>query len=393
MKNWTRISLFSAFISAALHFYLIMHFYPLHFGFSADSAVCNINQTFNCDAVSSSQFADILGIPLAAFGFAANAVLFALVLMGWLNWSENSRRFRVAASQLSIFSVLTSVVLLFISFTSLKQHCIVCLSLHVFAFISLALNLKIEKTAAGDWLPTDNSGLKAGTIALIPLIAFLIHKSYLQSYGADGIQRMVQNAVADWQSDPPRNFIIKPILAKGASSENAKMVIKEFADLLCHHCKMAAPSLSAFTASHQDDVRFEFYLFALDADCNPEVKFSSGLSCSLARILVCAEKQNLGWMVQEKIFEKQEELMAYTQPDDMTNKALELFDKTALDQQQIRNCIKDPEINQLLIEQGKQGKQVNVEGTPTIFVSNKKLPRGQVIPVLQEVHRLIRSQP
>lgn len=391
MKNWTRISLFSAFISVCLHFYLILHFYPLRFGFSQESAACNINQTFNCDAVSASSFAELFGIPLAAYGFATNVILFVVIMLGWLNWSVDSRKFRATATQISLLSAMASLVMIAISFSALKQHCIVCLALHALALVILYANLKIEKPTWSDWLPADNAGLKAGVALGIPLLAFIVHKSYLQSYGADGIQRSINNAVLDWQAAPTQNFVAKPLLTKGASEQNATMVIREFADLLCHHCKAAAPSLAAFTDSHSSDVRFEFYVFPLDGNCNPEMKSSNGLSCALSRILVCAEKQNLGWVTKGILFEHQNDLITVGHPDEITNKALEFLKNSGLDQTQIRECIKDPQINDILAEQSKQGKLAQVEGTPTVYVSNKKLPRGQMIPVLQAVHKMIKD--
>ena len=391
MKNWTRLALFSSFISLCLHFYLLMHFYPLRFGFAKEASVCNVNQTFNCDSVSTSIYADIFGIPMAGFGFVVNTFLFVLILLGWLNWSDDSKKFRSTATQLSLFSAAVSLVMLVISFTALKQYCLVCMALHGLAFVILFANIKIEPLSWGDWSPTQHPGLKTGVLVGIPLLAFIMHKSYLQSYGADEIQRIIQNVVSDWQTEKPKSFSTKPLLSKGAPAESAKMVIREFADLLCHHCKMAAPSLSAFADSHSDDVRMEFYLFPLDGNCNPEMSYSSGLSCALARILVCAEQQNLGWQVQEKLFEKQEDLMTAQQPEEITTKALQLFDGTKLDQQKIKDCIKDPGTNTILVDQSKQGKAVNVEGTPTVFVADKKLSRGQLIPVLQEVYNRLTS--
>lgn len=392
MKNWTRISLFSALLSVCLHFYLILHYYPLRFGFSQDSAACNINSIFNCDAVSASQFAQVADIPMAAFGFACNLILFGLILLGWLNWSTDSRKFRVTATQLSMASALISVIMLIISFTALKQHCIVCLVLHILAFVIFIANFKVEQPTASDWSLLHNIKLKAGCFLTIPILAFIVHKSYMQSYGADGIQRAINNSVLDWQSAPTQTFLAKPILVKGASQENAKMVIREFADLLCSHCKTAAPSLSAFTESHQSDVRLEFYFFPLDGECNPEMKSSNGLSCALSRIVICAEKQNLGWLAQSRIFENQVNLFSNSQPEQMINKALELFNDTSLDQNQVRECLKDPQLNDILVEQSKQGKMAQVEGTPTIYVSGKKLSRGQMIPVLQAVYKIIKSE-
>ena len=240
-------------------------------------------------------------------------------------------------------------------------------------------------------MPTPLAGLKAGVVLSIPLVAFLIHKTYLQNYGANEVGRMVQNAVADWQTSQPKSFMTKPLLSKGAPAEKAKVVIREFADLLCGHCKTATPSLSAFAEVHQDDVRLEFYLFPLDGACNPEMKSAMGLSCALSRILVCSERQERGWATLKTLFDNQALLMMSGNVEEVTNKAFGFIEKLGLDQAKLRECANDPRVNEILEEQSRQGKLAGIEGTPTIYVSDKKLPRGQMVPVLQAVRKMILS--
>jgi uncharacterized membrane protein len=55
--------------------------YLTYLGFAQSSSICDINDTFSCSAVSSSEYGEFLGIPTALFGLAfvfTNIALFIL---------------------------------------------------------------------------------------------------------------------------------------------------------------------------------------------------------------------------------------------------------------------------------------------------------------------------
>jgi protein-disulfide isomerase len=55
----------------------------------------------------------------------------------------------------------------------------------------------------------------------------------------------------------------------------------------------------------------------------------------------------------------------------------------------LKACMESPETHEHILTQARLGKTANVEGTPTIYANGKKLPRGQLIPVLESTYQTI----
>jgi protein-disulfide isomerase len=53
--------------------------------------------------------------------------------------------------------------------------------------------------------------------------------------------------------------------------------------------------------------------------------------------------------------------------------------------------MESPESMALIRQMAEEGKNSKIEGTPTIFVNNRKLDRGQILPVLQAVYEQIKN--
>src|SRR5262245_32456387 len=94
MKTRVQLALVGCLLSVGIHIYLALHYYPLKLGIAGSQSLCNINEKFNCDAVAASQYSAFLDIPMAIWGAVVNALLFGLVLMSWLEWSEHPERLR-----------------------------------------------------------------------------------------------------------------------------------------------------------------------------------------------------------------------------------------------------------------------------------------------------------
>ena len=69
------LAMLSTLLTLGLHAYLALKFYALRFGALGQSSACNINELWNCDAVSASSYAQFLGIPLAIWGLSTHIIL------------------------------------------------------------------------------------------------------------------------------------------------------------------------------------------------------------------------------------------------------------------------------------------------------------------------------
>jgi protein-disulfide isomerase len=184
---------------------------------------------------------------------------------------------------------------------------------------------------------------------------------------------------------PKIEFVAKPSLAKGAEASQATLILTEFADFRCGHCKRASFTLHAF-AKANPDVRFEFYSFPLDGACNEKIPQATGLSCRLASAVYCAEKDGKGWEMHDLIFAHQETINNFTTSAQIDGLLAKEISSTGLNWESVQRCIEQPETTDSIKSQAKQGALANVPGTPTVFANGRLVTRGSMLPVLQAIH-------
>lgn len=392
MKTKVLAALMSFALSAVLHSYLTMKHYPLHLGFSSGDSVCNVSARFNCDAVTASSYSQVFGLPISILGGTYNLMLLLITLFAWWGWRGDVKTGLRESLWLSGGSLIASLVMGFISLFLINNYCLFCLGtyfLSLFGFVGLYASVAEDKPfrhLSADiklWF-SEKKGVW-GFILFVPAAALFIHTAILQNYGADQLDQVVQTALSDWNNAPTQTFTSTPSLVKGASPEKAKMILTEFADFLCGHCKMAAPSIAAFVNSHSDQVRLIFYSFPLDSFCNSEIKQGNGVPCFLAEAVYCAERQNKGWNLHELIYTKQTHFYKANNGTEAHNLLKELSREINLNWETLDVCLNDPNTKQIIKNQAVQGKAVDIQGTPSFFVNGKKLERGQLLPVLNAV--------
>jgi len=394
-KPWKfYLALFTSFAALATHFYLSKHFFELHLGLSSGTAACNINSTFNCDTVSASKYATLFGIPMALWGLTTQLILFLFTINYTLGLSSDRSRLGRYSFYLSFFVAGTSIAMGSISLFFLSSYCLFCMLAYLLSFINLfaitsSLDTKPWSNLVEDlrFAVTTNKGVGIAVLSIIPL-TFLFNNMFLDHFGGSLLKDSVESSFFGW-SDPatPIKTFSNDGLTKGP--ENAKMVIVEFADFLCPHCKHAAPSLKVFTDSHSD-VKLIFKAFPLDGSCNADAKMpkGDGTRCVLAKTVFCAEKlAKKGWDIYEKVFELQEKI--YTSGNS-TEILKTLMEENKIDNAAMETCRNSEDVHKSIVAQSQEGMQAQIEGTPSIFVNNRLLTRGQLIPVLQRVYDSIK---
>jgi protein-disulfide isomerase/uncharacterized membrane protein len=366
-----------------------MH-YNLSYGMSEGASVCNVNATFNCDAVDSSSYSKLFGIPIALWALMTNAGLLILVLAAIFTADERRLQYQKIAMALSAYLAFMSVVMAVISVTQLNTFCLFCilqyaLSLLNFAVLFTAIPRAQRIFGSADFRPLlkgGETGLRFAlvVIILIPFATVLGHASIVNgretSLFGPGNRFNPQSYVTEWNANTPYTFDETKGLTRGAT--NAKVTIVEFADYLCPHCRASSPMFDAFALAHPE-AHFVFFVFPLDGQCNEGISPHDGKRCELAQAVYCASKQNKGWEAQHWVFSK------YEPGTDWKTMASELnMDKAAFEQ-----CSTSPEAHEAVLAQAKIGRETKIEGTPTVFVNGKQLPMGQIRVVLEEAVKKI----
>lgn len=391
MKNRVRLALMSCLASVSAHLYLALHYYPLKVGLASGQSLCNISAKFDCDAVSASAYSALFGVPLAIWGAVANAVLFGLILMSWLEWSEHPERLRRWSLLLAGVIASASLIMGGISLAFMHNFCIVCMGLYVLSFVQFFAYkaflrepfwANIKSDVPHLW--SESRGVSIALIA-VPVLAFFVHKIFEQNLGISQMDRVVTESVEDWQAAPQQSFVAKPSMSKGPAPDQAVMTLVEFADFRCGHCKKAGLTLKAFTNAHPD-VRLEFYSFPLDGSCNEKINDASGISCRLAAAVVCAEQKGQGWEAHDAIFAVQDEINHLGNVAELDLLLSKELAKIGINWESMQACLTDSATTDAIKAQAKQGALVNVMGTPTLFANGRLVPRV-IVPVLQELRQ------
>lgn len=395
--NKKLIVVISAIILAILtHAYLTNHYYPLKYGMAPTESLCQLGDNMDCDVAATSKYSSILGIPLSVFGMTFHVILLLMVISVWTGLSENKQRTLRVATLLAGFSVAMSLLLAVISATQLSAWCPFCILGYVFSFVIFAvLWMLLEEplykvTSDIGALFTESRWLLVG-ILVIPASAFITHKAITKSFGGDRLETIVRSAVNEWKVNPAVDMsAFAPALAKGPEAGQAKMTLVEFADFRCGHCGMAAPSVHAFLKAHKD-VRFLFYNFPLDGECNENIGSGDGVSCRLAKAVTCAgqEDSRKGFDLHDYIFKNQKDFQMTRKVSEADEKLKTAATAGGLDWDSMVTCMDDPATHEAIKAQVKAGHTSKIRGTPTFFVNGKLLSRGQFIPVLKAVHSAI----
>lgn len=389
-----RIALIFVVVAVFSHLYLTNHYYELSFGLSPEGSLCNINKQFSCDTVSASRFSSFLGLPIAAWGAATNSVLLVLLFGLILRWADDLARLFSFTFYLSGLTVLASVVMATFSAFVLHTYCLFCMAAYACSIIVFELLRRSRIPDPRSFFENIKSlfGPAKNYLALLVMIpagAYLLNLSILSNYGAKDLSEFVNTSIFDWQNAPTVQVPVPPSMVKGAKDGEAKVIIEEFADFRCGHCRSASGSLAAFVAS-RPDVQMKFYNFPLDSSCNPAVSFGDGVSCLFARAVTCAERlQEKGWAIHDRL---------YSEFENTSHMSVEVAKKSIVDwtselgipSETMLTCLDDEEIRKLIAQQAKAGNENGVKGTPSIYVNGRKLPRGQSLPVLEKAYNLSR---
>ncbi len=369
-------------ISFCIFAYLTFHHYSLKLGLDAPS-LCQINAQLNCDTAAQSQYAEIFNIPIAVLGLAYSTVFFLIFLLFKLEWTDFSASGKAILKLITAGSALYSIILLSISAINLKVFCPFCIAAYVASFIICFLVWSEFKTISlsKQWPHfLQEKGLLT-SLASIFILAWFVSGTISNNYGLSELQKIIPEKIYLWQNSPSQDFNKELGLVKGSTDPNA-IVLVEFADFKCPHCKVAAQTFKTFMST-QNKVKMIYKPFPLDGTCNPSIPSKGdGSRCELAGWTLCAEKLlKKGWDVHYWIFEHQENLF---KTSDLTESFKQMTtDLNITPTEELKTCSTSVETYDLLKQLSLEGQKAAITGTPTIFLNNKKLEGAQNINILR----------
>lgn len=367
MKKWGIILvLVGACVGIVCAAYSLHHYVAVMHNTQDAPAFCAINDTFNCDAVAASSYAAWKSVPLAGIGLLFFAVQLLLAL--WALWDRAGQAgAATVGAGLGLFGLLPSAYLIYVMAVVLGAYCIPCLGMDV----SQALIL-IGWFGSGlvRWkaLRERTEYLRPATAVLVlgavgGLLLVNLGDSAASASGKPSPALLAQ-AIAAWQRQPAQNFSITPEHFPMKGNPDAPITVVEFSDFQCPFCKLAAKTLWPALNEYRQQIRFVFVNFPMDNSCNTKLQQPMHQSaCVAARGGICAQQLGKFWQYHDALFADQKAI----------NREMVVAQAKALgaDPAAFAACLDAPETEQILQQHLALGQQVQLPGTPAIFINGR----------------------
>jgi uncharacterized membrane protein/protein-disulfide isomerase len=347
----------------------------------AYSSFCDVNATVSCKAAYLSRYGSVAGVPVAVGGL----LFFTWVLL--LLWGARGKSAIKDSAPAYIFagSTLALAVVLYLAYASffvLHEVCPLCVATYVAVIGTFVISggaSSVPMSSLPSRLLRDMRVLVATPLALVVALLFIAGASWgMTVFPRETERPAVQQAApltAQQSSELARWWELQPKANNFPYDNNgAKVLVVEFADFQCPHCRDAyfglKPVLDRYAASHPKDVSFIFKTWPLNSNCNPAVPSASFVaSCDASALYVMAKRKGTGDALRDWFFLHQSELSPNTVREAASSIA-KVTDFQAGYDKAIQEVKTDAAV----------GTSLQVHSTPTFFINGRALPAGAIAP-------------
>lgn len=155
--------------------------------------------------------------------------------------------------------------------------------------------------------------------------------------------------------------------------KSAPVTIVEFGDLQCPACKAAQPSIQQLVEG-EPNARFVFENFPLDIH-NWAMKGALYADC------VAHASNDAFWKFIATVYDRQPEITA----ENVDDKLSQIADQSGVKGSEVAVCAAKPETKAHVEASIALGKEVDVNGTPTLFINGRRI--GNVDPHMVDVYK------
>lgn len=325
-------------------------------------SVCAIKDTINCETVALSPWSVFAGLPVSVWGIIGYTLMGLLALWGAFRIRLHDSWPVGILFVLSLFSVLCSLFLAFISLTRIDSICLFCFSTYAINAGLLIVSWGLLKERSDGMYATCMNDLQSllkhrwilALIVLIPLAAIITLELSVDSYWA----------FPEWTKG---SEIAQGRSLKGGHSwigaEKPKVTIVEFSDYQCPFCRKAHKAIREIISRYPTQVRLVHRQLPLDHHCNPNIarKYHE-YGCLFAEAAECAALHGQFWKMNDALFFEQDRIKA----KDID--VLKLAVRFGIDRSSFEECLENHLTMPQLLKDIREAKRRGVQGTPTFFM-------------------------
>lgn len=251
---------------------------------------CAADGKVDCAQVINSPAGELMGIPVAYLGLAVYLILFGLA---YYRTKATGKQWSMAANVSLILTGIGFGVHLFLQVISIRmigQLCSWCLT----SAVNMLVAFIVHGMLAQKGEPQEKGSAKtdltvAAVAALLAVAAF--------GYTTSQMDKAISQPYASITQGVPLEEIL-PIEAKLKGNPEAKIIIIEFADMLCPTCRKVYPRMEEIYKKHSTKMRVGFRQFPLVSLPGHETALHAAMIAEFA-----AEK-NLFWEFVGKAYDE-----------------------------------------------------------------------------------------
>jgi Thioredoxin len=253
---------------------------------------------------------------------------------------------------LAALATASSVALLGVELFVIGSVCLLCEGVHVACAVLLVLAWQNRQSNVGPLRELEGSLLIFGPALGLLLAAALFQRPYW--------------GVFAWRGDLP--------FAQGKTedgypwigAEQPAIVVQEFTDYSCPHCKAASSHLLRVLAERPKTLRVVRRQFA-------RLPCPSGVStsCQMVRVAYCAQEQGKFWQADRWLFEHG----TGRSQVDLGEAARDI----GLDAERLRGCIERDDTYRRAEAEARLARKKSIPGTPYYIVGNELLAPQQLL--------------
>jgi uncharacterized membrane protein/protein-disulfide isomerase len=343
------------------------------------TSFCDISETVSCEAVLTSPYAAVRGVPVAVGGAVWSALV--LLIAAWGMRPTNPDDSAAAAGYVFVLATAALSAVLYLgyaSFVVIGKWCPLCLTMYV-AVIGVFVTsggAAIALSALPSRLVRDLKAIVTTPAPALLAVAFLAGSASLVAF----VPRAEAPAAAsaNLTYTPPTETIepdqlaefnkwidAQPRVTLPISNGGAQVFIVKFNDYECPSCRQTYLEYKSILAKYKNDARVRFVTmdFPLESECN-----TGGVhvgACEAAAAVRMAKAKGKGEQMEEYLFANQDKMT----PAWVKDAVKQVAQVTDFDAQY-------PAMLALVKADAALGRQLDVQATPTFFINGIKISGG-----------------
>jgi len=324
----------------------------------AGKSICSVNQTFDCDKVNTSVYAELFDIPIAFLGssFYAGVIVLSILCL------RSGAAYKFAAHLVALGGLVSVGYSLFLAYASmgLGAWCLFCISLYGLNALVLYFSWPLVGQSDTGLLKGALAGGRSTNAFAGTAVVMLVGSMAWYNTGANEIPE--GDSVQDLSSlfSAVEGSLTVDGTEPAYGSDASKYKVVEFADFECPHCGRLFPEIHHLPDG-DPDIQILFKHYPLSGLCNEGLGTERHKnSCAAARAADCANRQGKFWDLSRLMFKNQQSL----DPEGLEFMAVQV----GLDVEALNACAADPLTDAKVRTDVAHGAAAGVHATPSLFL-------------------------